>query len=119
MPRSWLSEYQHLFSGLLMDEAQLLNPRYSPPVPLEEIFRTKIRPAIFFLQRCTVESGTYHGPHAQIPVSEKALLRVLMVRLVATVVSPSPFVAVLCRFSGRRSRTIFPSSPACLLWLLT
>ncbi|KAJ7605226.1 hypothetical protein DFH06DRAFT_1150619 [Mycena polygramma] len=85
MTRAWLAQYRHYFSGLLMDDAQLLDHRYCPPVSLEELFRTKIRPAVYFLQKCTVDTGTFRGPPCYIHPSEKAQLRLLMIRLVGTV----------------------------------
>lgn len=87
MTRAWLAQYRHYFASLLMEEAQLLDRYYCPPVPLEELFRTKIRPAVYFLQKCSVEEGTYRGPLCRIHPSEKAQLRLLMIRLVGTVVS--------------------------------
>ncbi|KAJ7685800.1 hypothetical protein DFH06DRAFT_1119183 [Mycena polygramma] len=85
MTRAWLAQYRHYFSGLLMDDAQLLDHRYCPPVSLEELFRTKIRPAVYFLQKCTVDTGTFRGPPCYIHPSEKAQLCLLMIRLVGTV----------------------------------
>ncbi|KAJ6465232.1 hypothetical protein C8R47DRAFT_1235984 [Mycena vitilis] len=85
MTRAWLAQYRHYFASLLMEEAQLLDRYYCPPVPLEELFRTKIRPAVYFLQKCSVEEGTYRGPLCRIHPSEKAQLRLLMIRLVGTV----------------------------------
>ncbi|KAJ7678307.1 hypothetical protein DFH06DRAFT_1317091 [Mycena polygramma] len=84
MTRAWLAQYRHYFSGLLMDNAQLLDHRYCLPVSLEELFRTKIRPAVYFLQKCTVDTGTFRGPPCYIHPSEKAQLRLLMIRLVGT-----------------------------------
>ncbi|KAJ7653358.1 hypothetical protein DFH06DRAFT_1317117 [Mycena polygramma] len=85
MARAWLAQYRHFFEGLLLEDEELFDPSFQPSESLEEFLRTRIRPAVYFLQRCTVETGSYHGAHSRIPRPEKEQLRLIMLRLVDTI----------------------------------
>ncbi|KAJ6534916.1 hypothetical protein B0H19DRAFT_1271591 [Mycena capillaripes] len=84
MPRGPLSEYRHYFEGLLLTDEELLRRDYEPNGTLDLFFRTRIRPAVYFLQRCTTNKHGLEGPRVTIPPTEGEELQEILIRLLGT-----------------------------------
>ncbi|KAJ6542557.1 hypothetical protein B0H19DRAFT_1076646 [Mycena capillaripes] len=84
MPRGPLSEYRHYFEGLLLTDEELLRRDYEPNGTLDLFFRTRIRPAVYFLQRCTINEHGLEGPRVTIPPTEREELQEILIRLLGT-----------------------------------
>ncbi|KAJ6495723.1 hypothetical protein C8R47DRAFT_1213203 [Mycena vitilis] len=81
MSRGSLASYRHFLSDLLLTDDELLNPGWEPSVSLEVFFQLRLRPAVYFLQRCLCDEGGVSGPAPRIPAAEKAELKDWLFRL--------------------------------------
>lgn len=88
MSRGSLASYRHFLSDLLLTDDELLNPGWEPSVSLEVFFQLRLRPAVYFLQRCLCDERGVSGPAPRIPAAEKAELKDWLFRLLGTIVSP-------------------------------
>ncbi|KAJ7875689.1 hypothetical protein B0H13DRAFT_1894013 [Mycena leptocephala] len=84
-PRAWLANYRHYLERLLLSVEELSNPHWEPDTSLNVFLQARVRPAVYFLQRCAVGDGGLQGPPVDIPTSEKEELRLLALRLAGTV----------------------------------
>jgi hypothetical protein len=85
-PRAWLANYHHYLERLLLSVEELSDPHWEPDTSIDVFLQARVRPAVYFLQRCAVGEGGLQGPPADIPSSEKEELRLLALRLAGTVV---------------------------------
>ncbi|KAJ7829337.1 hypothetical protein B0H13DRAFT_1916574 [Mycena leptocephala] len=84
-PRAWLANYRHYLERLLLSMEELSDPHWEPGTSIDVFLQARVRPAVYFLQRCAVGEGGLQGPPADIPPSEKEELRLLALRLAGTV----------------------------------
>lgn len=85
-PRAWLANYRHYLERLLLSVEELSDPHWEPDTSIDVFLQARVRPAVYFLQRCTVGEGGLQGPSVDIPSSEREELRLLALRLAGTVV---------------------------------
>ncbi|KAJ7813373.1 hypothetical protein B0H13DRAFT_1925548 [Mycena leptocephala] len=84
-PRAWLANYRHYLERLLLSVEELSDPHWEPDTSIDVFLQARVRPAVYFLQRCTVGEGGLQGPPVDIPSSEREELRLLALRLAGTV----------------------------------
>ncbi|KAJ7814305.1 hypothetical protein B0H13DRAFT_1924900 [Mycena leptocephala] len=84
-PRAWLANYRHYLERLLLSVEELSDPHWEPDTSINVFLQSRVRPAVYFLQRCAVGEGGLQGPPADIPPSKKEELRLLALRLAGTV----------------------------------
>ncbi|KAJ7882519.1 hypothetical protein B0H13DRAFT_2344604 [Mycena leptocephala] len=84
-PRAWLANYRHYLERLLLSMEELSDPHWEPDTSIDVFLQARVRPAVYFLQRCAVGEGGLQGPLVDIPPSEKEELRLLALRLAGTV----------------------------------
>ncbi|KAJ7936059.1 hypothetical protein B0H13DRAFT_1853759 [Mycena leptocephala] len=84
-PRAWLTNYRHYLERLLLSVEELSDPHWEPDTSIDVFLQARVRPAVYFLQRCTVGEGGLQGPPVDIPPSEREEIRLLALRLAGTV----------------------------------
>ncbi|KAJ7936010.1 hypothetical protein B0H13DRAFT_1853713 [Mycena leptocephala] len=84
-PRAWLANYRHYLERLLLSVEELSDPHWEPDTSIDVFLQARVRPAVYFLQQCTVGEGGLQGPPINIPSSEREELRLLALRLAGTV----------------------------------
>ncbi|KAJ7814189.1 hypothetical protein B0H13DRAFT_2381916 [Mycena leptocephala] len=84
-PWAWLANYRHYLERLLLSVEELSDPHWEPDTSIDVFLQARVRPAVYFLQRCAVGEGRLQGPLVDIPSSEKEELRLLALRLAGTV----------------------------------
>ncbi|KAJ6514831.1 hypothetical protein C8R47DRAFT_1206186 [Mycena vitilis] len=103
MSRGSLASYRHFLSDLLLTDDELLNPGWEPSVSLEVFFQLRLRPAVYFLQRCLCDERGVSGPAPRIPAAEKAELKDWLFRLLGTIRLLGRAKLVLSFIHGRLS----------------
>ncbi|KAJ7910754.1 hypothetical protein B0H13DRAFT_1876472 [Mycena leptocephala] len=83
--QAWLANYRHYLERLLLSVEELSDPHWEPDTSIDVFLQARVRPAVYFLQRCTVGEGGLQGPPVDIPPSEREELRLLALRLAGTV----------------------------------
>ncbi|KAJ7915891.1 hypothetical protein B0H13DRAFT_1871638 [Mycena leptocephala] len=84
-PAAWLANYRHYLERLLLSVEELSDPHWEPDTSIDVFLQARVRPAVYFLQRCAVGEGGLQGAPVDIPASEKEELRLLALRLAGTV----------------------------------
>ncbi|KAJ7814475.1 hypothetical protein B0H13DRAFT_1924823 [Mycena leptocephala] len=84
-PRAWLANYRHYLEKLLLSVEELSDPHWEPDTSVDVFLQARVRPAVYFLQRCAVGEGGLQGPPVDIPSSEKEELCLLALRLAGTI----------------------------------
>jgi hypothetical protein len=87
MPRESVSAFRRHFECLLLSDEEFGNLSWEPPGRLEEFCRERLWPALLLVHRCTLEGTDPRIISTDIPSEEKNELRVILLRLVGTIVS--------------------------------
>jgi hypothetical protein len=87
MPRESISVFHRHFKRLLLSDKEFGNLSWEPPGRLEEFCRERLCPALLLVHRCTLEGTNPRIISTDIPPEEKDELRVILLRLVGTIVS--------------------------------
>ncbi|KAJ7865981.1 hypothetical protein B0H13DRAFT_2352719 [Mycena leptocephala] len=95
-PRAWLANYRHYLERLLLSVEESSDPHWEPDTSIDVFLQARVRPAVYFLQRCAIGEGGLQGPLVDIPSSEKEELRLLALRLAGTV----RFLSRVCVYRG-------------------
>jgi hypothetical protein len=82
-----VSAFRRHFERLLLLDEEFGNLSWEPPGRLKEFCRERLRPALLLVHWCTLEDTDPRIISTDIPPEEKDELRVILLRLVGTIVS--------------------------------
>ncbi|KAJ7441705.1 hypothetical protein FB451DRAFT_1190892 [Mycena latifolia] len=78
-PRLPIADHGAVLEGLLLSPSELMDRSWEPDVSLADFFHLRLRPSIYFLQRCLVGEEGLEGEAIQIPPEEMVVIRRHMV----------------------------------------
>jgi hypothetical protein len=84
MERGHIADFRHRLDVLLLSPTELASPYWQPAQTLSSFFQYRVRPAVYFIQRCAFLSP--HDDVLEMPAAERAELRDFVLRLAGTVV---------------------------------
>ncbi|KAJ7441228.1 hypothetical protein FB451DRAFT_1191110 [Mycena latifolia] len=84
-PRLQIADHSAVLDELLLKPTELMDRTWEPDVPLADFFHTRLRPSIYFLQRCLVGDEGLEGEAIDIPPEEMVIIHRHMVAAMGTI----------------------------------